>query len=175
MVNVVLEPSKYKPMQPKMPLMNNRPSGLMRCTIGPAKNRSTKAPGSRTAAAICVMACALTLGLAAQEGHPLTGTWSGDWGATPDKRTRITLVMTWNGKALTGTINPGPEAMTVGRVTVDYAKWTVRLEADGKDSSGKPVRVLADGKLDDIGSWHRTLSGTWTRAGAKGTFKLTRD
>ena len=116
---------------------------------------------SRTAAAICVIACALTLGLAAQEGHPLTGTWSGDWGATPDKRTRITLVMTWNGKALTGTINPGPEAMTVGRVTVDYAKWTVRLEADGK--------------IDALGSWHRTLSGTWTQAGAKGPFKLTRD
>ena len=83
--------------------------------------------------------------------------------------------MTWDGKAITGTVNPGPEALTLGRVTVDYAKWTVRIEADGKDESGKPVRVLADGKLDDLGSWHRTLSGTWTRAGAKGTFKLTRD
>ena len=112
---------------------------------------------------------------AAQEGHPLTGTWSGDWGATADKRTRITLVMTWDGKSIAGTINPGPEAMTLGRVTVDYAKWTVRIEADGKDSSGKPVRVLADGKIDALGSWHRTLSGTWTQAGAKGTFKLTRD
>ena len=131
---------------------------------------------SRTAATVCVIACAaLSVGLAAQEGHPLTGTWSGDWGATADKRTRITLVMTWDGKAIAGTINPGPEAMTLGRVTVDYAKWTVRIEADGKDSSGKPVRVLADGKIDDLGSWHRTLSGTWTRAGAKGTFKLTRD
>ena len=38
--------------------------------------------------------------------------------------------------------------MALGRVTVDYAKWTVRIEADGKDSSGKPVRVLADGKID---------------------------
>jgi len=132
---------------------------------------------SRTVAGIiCVVACAaLSIGLAAQEGHPLTGTWSGDWGATADKRTRITLVMTWDGKSIAGTINPGPEAMTLGRVTVDYAKWTVRIEADGKDSSGKPVRVLADGKIDALGSWHRTLGGTWTQAGAKGTFKLTRD
>lgn len=131
---------------------------------------------NRTAARVCVIACAaLSIGLAAQEGHPLTGTWSGDWGATADKRTRITLVMTWDGKSIAGTINPGPEAMTLGRVTVDYAKWTVRIEADGKDSSGKPVRVLADGKIDALGSWHRTLSGTWTQAGAKGTFKLTRD
>jgi hypothetical protein len=131
---------------------------------------------SRAAARVCVVACAaLSIGLAAQEGHPLTGTWSGDWGATADKRTRITLVMTWDGKSIAGTINPGPEAMTLGRVTVDYAKWTVRIEADGKDSSGKPVRVLADGKIDALGSWHRTLSGTWTQAGAKGAFKLTRD
>ena len=131
---------------------------------------------SRTAARVCVIAfAALSIGLAAQEGHPLTGTWSGDWGATADKRTRITLVMTWDGKSIAGTINPGPEAMTLGRVTVDYAKWTVRIEADGKGSSGKPVRVLADGKIDALGSWHRTLSGTWTQAGAKGTFKLTRD
>ena len=131
---------------------------------------------SPTAARVCVIACAaLSIGLAAQEGHPLAGTWSGDWAATADKRTRITLVMTWDGKSIAGTINPGPEAMTLGRVTVDYAKWTVRIEADGKDSSGKPVRVLADGKIDALGSWHRMLSGTWTQAGAKGTFKLTRD
>jgi hypothetical protein len=131
---------------------------------------------SRTIATICVIACAtLTIGLAAQEGHPLTGTWSGDWGATADTRTRITLVMTWDGKAIAGTINPGPEAITLGRVTVDYAKWAVHIEADGKDSSGKPVRVLADGKIDALGSWHRTLSGTWTQAGATGTFKLARD
>jgi hypothetical protein len=131
---------------------------------------------SRTAARVCVIVCAaVSIGLAAQEGHPLTGTWSGDWGATADKRTRITLVMTWDGKSIAGTINPGPEAMTLGRVIVDYTKWTVRIEAGGKDSSGQPVRVLADGKIDALGSWHRTLSGTWTQAGAKGTFKLTRD
>jgi len=131
---------------------------------------------SPTAARVCVIACAaLSIGLAAQEGHPLAGTWSGDWAATADKRTRITLVMTWDGKSIAGTINPGPEAMTLARVTIDYAKWTVRIEADGKDSSGKPVRVLAGGKIDALGSWHRTLSGTWTQAGAKGTFKLTRD
>ena len=131
---------------------------------------------SRTAVSVCVIACAaLSIRLAAQEGHPLSGTWSGDWGPSADRRTRITLVMTWDGKSIAGTINPGPEAMTLGRVTVDYAKWTVRIEADGKDSSGKPVRVLAAGTVDDLGSWHRTLSGTWTQAGAKGTFKLTRD
>jgi hypothetical protein len=111
----------------------------------------------------------------AQEGHPLSGTWSGDWGLTADNRSRITLVMNWDGKAVTGTINPGPDAITLGRVTVDYAKWTVRIEADGKDASGKPSKIVAEGRLDDLGSWHRTLSGSWSQAGAKGSFKLRRD
>jgi hypothetical protein len=110
-----------------------------------------------------------------QEGHPLTGTWSGDWGPAADARTRITLVMNWDGKAVTGTINPGPDAVALGRVTVDYAKWTVRIEAEGKDAAGKPAKIVADGKLDDLGSWHRTLSGSWSQGGAKGTFKLRRD
>ena len=42
----------------------------------------------------------------AQEGHPLTGTWAGDWGATPTARTRVTIVMNWDGKAVTGLLNP---------------------------------------------------------------------
>src|SRR5262245_57024510 len=36
--------------------------------------------------------------LFAQEGHPLTGTWSGDWGPTPTQRNHVTLVMSWDGK-----------------------------------------------------------------------------
>ena len=83
--------------------------------------------------------------------------------------------MHWDGKAITGTINPGPDAATLSRVAVDYDKWTVRIEAERKGASGNPVRIMADGKLDDLGSWHRTLTGTWTEGGVKGTFKLARD
>ena len=36
-----MSPIMYKPMQPSTALTNSRPSGLMRSTIGPAKNRST--------------------------------------------------------------------------------------------------------------------------------------
>jgi len=125
-------------------------------------------PG-RIAHLICAVALLAPTSATTQEGHPLTGTWSGDWGADAKTRTRITLVMEWDGKAVTGTINPGPDAVALRRVTVDYDKWTVRIEADGKE------KILAEGKLDDLGSWHRTLSGTWSQGGAKGTFKLTRD
>jgi hypothetical protein len=111
----------------------------------------------------------------AQQGHPLTGTWSGDWGTTETKRTPITLVLNWDGKNVTGLMNPGPDAIPISSVFVDVSTWTVRIEVDGKDSSGKPEHIVAEGKLEDLGSYHRTLTGTWQQGTAKGDFKLTRD
>jgi hypothetical protein len=102
----------------------------------------------------------------AQEGHPLTGTWAGDWGPAGAPRTHITIVMNWDGKAVTGVINPGPDAIPLTAVAIDWGTWTVRIEAKG---------IAADGRLEDIGSYHRRLVGTWNQGGAKGDFKLTRD
>lgn len=110
----------------------------------------------------------------AQEGHPLTGTWSGDWGASSE-RSHITMVLNWDGKAITGILNPGPDQAPLGTVTLDPTTWTVRIEVDPKDASGRVVHVSAEGKLEDIASYHRILSGTWTQGATKGTFKLTRD
>ena len=111
---------------------------------------------------------------AAQEGHPLTGTWSGDWGPSAAQRTHITMVMTWDGKSVSGTINPGPDAIPVDTIGLDVTKWTVRFDANAKNASG-PVRITAEGRLDDIASAHRTISGTWQQGSTKGDFKLTRD
>jgi hypothetical protein len=113
--------------------------------------------------------------LHAQEGHPLTGTWTGDWGAAGADRTHVTVVMNWEGKAITGLLNPGPDQAPLTSVTLDPPTWTVRIEADAKDASGRTGHVSAEGKLEDIASYHRTITGTWTQGTAKGTFKLTRD
>jgi hypothetical protein len=111
---------------------------------------------------------------AAQEGHPLTGTWSGDWGPGAAQRTHITMVMAWDGKTVSGTINPGPDQIAVSAIALDVTNWTVRFEADGKAASG-PVKIVVEGRLDDIASAHRTITGTWRQGTAKGDFKLTRD
>jgi len=124
---------------------------------------------------VFLLICFLASTVLAQEGHPLTGTWSGDWGASPTQRTHLTLVMSWDGKSVTGTINPGPEAIALGSVILDVTNWTVRIEADGKDRTGKAVHISAEGKIDDLASAHRKLAGTWTQAGVKGDFRLTRD
>jgi hypothetical protein len=111
----------------------------------------------------------------AQQGHPLTGTWSGDWGLAAGARDQITLVLNWDGKNVTGQINPGPDSAALSNVNVDVSNWTVRFEADMKDASGKSVHVAAEGRLDNLGSYHRTIQGSWRQGSDKGDFKITRD
>src|SRR5213594_1749830 len=69
----------------------------------------------------------------AQEGHPLTGTWSGDWGPTAAQRNHLTIVMNWDGKNVTGLINPGPDAILLGSVFLHVTNWTIRIDSKRND------------------------------------------
>ena len=119
-----------------------------------------------------ILASLLTLAAGAQQGHPLVGVWSGDWGPTPAERHLVVMEMLWNDTTLSGKINPGETdeaAITVGRL--DSTTWTVHIEGQGKDA----VKIVVDGKIDNLGSAKRILSGTWMRGSTKGTFKVTRE
>jgi len=83
--------------------------------------------------------------------------------------------MNWDGKNVTGIINPGPDSIPIGSVNLDVTKWTVRIEADVKNPSGAAVHITAEGRLEDISSYHRTIIGTWRQGSTSGDFKLTRD
>jgi hypothetical protein len=111
----------------------------------------------------------------AQEGHPLVGTWYGDWGPSPQQRHDVTVIMTWNGKTIGGTIDPGPDAVPFMTATLDSSTWTVHIEAERADKGDEKVRYVIDGKLANLGSYNRTLSGTWTQGATRGDFTLTRD
>jgi hypothetical protein len=126
----------------------------------------------------CVIACMAMTSITgvAQEGHPLIGTWSGEWGPSAKNRSPVLIIMDWKTTTLSGVINPGePDEAPIRVGTLDSTKWTVHLEADSKDEKGNPVKVTIDGKLEDIGSHNRTLSGTWIRGNTKGDFKVTRE
>src|SRR4051812_27972607 len=79
----------------------------------------------------------------AQFGHPLKGTWSGEWGT---KNTHVVLEFNWDGKNLTGSINPGAGAVTFSKVTLD-PMFMVHAEAD---KGG--VKYAIDGKMENIGA-----------------------
>jgi hypothetical protein len=122
-----------------------------------------------------VASFAMTASTLAQEGHPLVGVWYGEWGPSATHRNQITVVMSWDGKNISGIVNPGPESVPLKVATLDSTKWMVHLEADAKDQKGTPIRFVADGKLENIGSYNRTLKGTWNHGNVKGDFMLKRD
>src|SRR2546423_15001704 len=99
---------------------------------------------------VCVLVC---LGLAtsalAQEGHPLKGTWLGDWGPNKNDRNQITVVMDWDGKQITGQINPGPGSVAISKATLEPKGWLVHFEADAKNNAGQNVHYVVDGKIEN--------------------------
>lgn len=125
-----------------------------------------------------LVAVAVAIPLYAQEGFPLTGTWSGDWGisAKESDRTQTTLILSWDGKQIQGLVDPGPDSAKIKVANLDTTKWTVHLEYDVKDKSGKLVPFIVDGKLQNPNSRkNRMVVGTFTHGTAKGDFKIKMD
>ena len=134
-----------------------------------------------TVRTMCFLAClALAATISAQEGHPLVGSWHGDWGLGAAGRQDLTVIIDYtpDGADVTGIVNPGYDHAALQNIQVTIPKptdWTIKFEVELKDKAGKATRYLAEGKLDKLGSDRRTLIGSWSAGPAKGDFKLTRD
>src|SRR5262245_25255246 len=67
----------------------------------------------------CLIVSAFVAGAAlAQEGFPLKGTWLGDWGPNKTTRNQIFITMDWDGKAISGMINPGTDNIPLKNATL---------------------------------------------------------
>jgi hypothetical protein len=117
---------------------------------------------------------ASTAPVVAQEGHPLKGSWLGTWGPSQNHADDVLVVLNWDGKAITGKINPGTDNMVIKTATLNADMWTVHFEADGKDKSGKVITYVIDGKLENLGLPHRSINGTWKSGAESGAFKISR-
>jgi hypothetical protein len=120
---------------------------------------------------ILCLGLVVALPCSGQEGFPLDGTWRGEHGVDAENRAPVVIVMTWDGESITGLINPGPKSMPFTSAMFNPSDWTVHIEAD--DANGEPVVI--DALLEDIGSYHRTLTGTWREAGTERAFKVARE
>jgi hypothetical protein len=142
---------------------------------------------------VCVFAIA-------QEGHPLTGTWYGDFGMTAAQRNDLTVIMKWDGANTTGMVNPGPNAVPLKVAKLDVKLGTpgqrgtpaqggnpavpaiaptppvfsVHFEADAKNKAGGMDHFVFDGKLENPVAGNRTIVGTWTCGNTRGDFRLRR-
>jgi hypothetical protein len=120
----------------------------------------------------------------AQYGYPLKGTFSGDWWTQPGKENHLLLEFNYEGEKdlVTGTYSPGPDGVALQKLTVTppnpavvtegLKPWLIHFEVDTKDDAGKPLHMVFDGKLENIGAFNKHLGGTVTVNGQKGDFKM---
>ena len=128
----------------------------------------------------------------AQEGHPAKGTWVGYWGPTATEN-RIMIVMDYDGKNLSGAVNPGANAVPIKLARLDITPGTppakrgdipgepafkLHIEADTKDAKGNSITIIADGTIRDVALPGRAMVGTWTQTSGgktvKGDFRISR-
>jgi hypothetical protein len=123
---------------------------------------------------VFLVACLLVVTVTAQEGHPLKGSWLGTWGPSKVHSNEIVLVMNWDGKAITGMINPGTDDIPIKNATLNPEGWVVHLEADAKDKSGATTSYIIDGKIENLSFHNRSIVGTWKSQKESGPFKISR-
>lgn len=124
---------------------------------------------------VCLLGClSLAVSAFAQEGYPLKGSWLGDWGPSKTDRNQVVVVMDWDGNKISGQINPGPDAISFTKASLDPKGWLVHIEADGKTKAGQSVHYVIDGKIENLGLYNRSIVGTWGHDNVKGDFKITR-
>ena len=109
----------------------------------------------------------------AQEGHPLKGSWLGTWGPSKLHSNDILIIMNWDGKTISGMINPGTDNIPIKNATLNPEGWQVHLEAETKDKTG-PITYVIDGKIEGLAFHNRSVTGTWKSQRGSGAFKITR-
>jgi len=118
------------------------------------------------------LAAFLILGIAvvalSAADDPLSGTWVGDWGPSPTHRNQATVELKWDGKTLTGEVNPGPNAVELKSTTFDPKTGAIHMEADATGRRGS-VHYIIDGKVEG-----NTMTGSWSHDDRKGDFKITK-
>ena len=119
-----------------------------------------------------IVACSLmVVSVFAQGADPLSGTWTGDWGPSPNDRNDVTLVLKWDGKALTGNVTGGTNVsspIALQKTTFDAKTGAVHMEADAK-GRGATIHYVIDGKVDK-----GTMTGSWYHDNRKGDLKITK-
>jgi hypothetical protein len=129
----------------------------------------------------------------AQEGHPVKGTWVGFWGPAKVQQNRVVVLMDFDGKTVSGMVNPGANAVPFKTARLDITPgkpaakpgdlageptFKVHFEAETKDPKGGSITIVADGTMQNVGLPNRSIAGTWVQTSGgktvKGDFQIRR-
>jgi hypothetical protein len=103
--------------------------------------------------------------LSAQEGHPLTGSWSGER-MIDGKSSRVLLIMELHkDQMISGYVLENGKKSALQDVALNPADWSVSFALD----AGYKV----EGAIGELGSQtQRTITGTWTDGSKSGAFHV---
>jgi hypothetical protein len=107
---------------------------------------------------------------ATDAGADPSGTWSGDWGPSANDRNDVTLELNWDGTNLTGTVNPGPNAVQLGASSFNPSTGAIMMQADAQGRGGATVHYTIEGTVQG-----NSMSGSWGHDNVMGDFSLTKN
>ena len=107
----------------------------------------------------------------AQEGFPLDGTWRGQRVAGTDTPVTIVMVLGWDGKTISGLIDPGPKSIQITKAELIPEGWRVKIEAHTK--SGEAISFT--GAIGKLGAYDRTITGTWIEGARSYRVRMVRE
>ena len=122
-----------------------------------------------------MMLAVLYQGVFAQHGHPLVGTWSGDWKAADGKTTgRVLVVIKFDAdQVISGNIIENSIRAPITEATLDPATWTVMLKAEQTEAGGAVTPIEIRGVIENLGSaTERAIVGTWEKGHARSELRL---
>jgi hypothetical protein len=128
----------------------------------------------RALAVAALVASGLTASAVAQEGHPVKGSWLGEWKGNATHGDNVLMVLDWDGKDIKGVINPGTDNIQITKATLDPAQWLLTIEATGKNRTGADVNYVVEAKFENLELTNRSLVGTWRNQTGRGEFTATR-
>jgi hypothetical protein len=120
---------------------------------------------------LSIVSLFVVVSVLAQGTDPLSGTWAGDWGPSPNDRNDVTLQLKWDGKALTGNVTGGTNvtsAIPLQKSTFDPKTGAIRMEANASTRQGSVLYII-EGKVEK-----NAMTGSWTHDNRKGDFKLSK-
>jgi hypothetical protein len=113
---------------------------------------------------VSALALGLVSTLSAQEGHPVKGSWIGEWQGNP-LGDSILMVMDWDGKEISGVINPGTDDLQIDSATLNPDDWTIHIEAGDYE---------IDGTFQRLELPNRSITGTWKSDNDSGNIEVVR-
>ncbi len=109
----------------------------------------------------------------AQHGHPLVGSWSGEWVPPGGEPQRVLVVLEYENDTVSGSIYFGTRRVPIRRALLEPDSWAVRLEASENRNDDGVVDYLIEGRIENLGSTtERTITGSLVRNGERGDFRV---